>query len=256
MPDSKRTSRIAGGVEVPRVSREPLIEMAGVVKTYAGEQPLRVNRLQLDERDRVVVGGLDAQAAEMFIHLVCGALLPDEGTIRIAGVATSEIVTDQEWLTSLDRFGLVSHRAVLIESLSVMANLVLPLTLSIDPIPAPARAEAEGVARHVGLAADRLAVPVSELTAEERLRLHLGRALVPRPRMLLLEHPVQTLTSEEACASFGRVLADVSTARDIGFVAVSNAEAFVKASRGRRLRVGATTGEMTEDRGWWPWRRS
>jgi ABC-type lipoprotein export system ATPase subunit len=215
-----------------------------------------VNRLQIDERDRVVVGGLDAQAAEMFMHLVCGALLPDEGTIRIDGVATSEIVTDQEWLTSLDRFGLVSHRAVLIESLPVMANLVLPLTLSIDPIPGPARAEAEGVARHVGLAVERLAAPVSELTADERLRLHLGRALVPRPRMLLLERPVDAFPSDEACASFGRLLADVSAARDIGFVAVSDVEAFAKATRGRRLRVGASTGEIAEARGWWPWRRS
>jgi ABC-type lipoprotein export system ATPase subunit len=229
--------------------------MAGVVKAYGAERPLRVGRLQLDERDRVIVGGLDAQATEMFIHLVCGALLPDEGTIRIGGVPTSEIATDQEWLTSLDRFGLVSHRAVLIESLPVVANLVLPLTLSIDPIPAPARAEAEGVARHVGLAADRLAVPVSELTADERLRLHLGRALVSRPRMLLLEQPVHTLRSEEASASFGRLLADVSAARDIGFLAFSDVEAFAKASRGRRLQVSAATGEMAEERGWWPWRR-
>jgi ABC-type lipoprotein export system ATPase subunit len=236
------------------VSEPPLVEIEGVVKAYGGDRPLKIGRLRVAERDRLVIGGFDAHAAEMFTHLVCGALLPDEGTIRVAGVATSDIKTDREWLVSLDRFGLVSNRAVLIEGLSTLANLVLPLTLSIDPMPAPARAEAEAVARHVALDAERLSKPVSELSAVERLRLHLGRALMQRPRLILLEHPTATLTRDDERAMFGRLIAAVADARQVGWIAVSDDDVFAKATGGGRMQV-RPGGELTEERGWWPWRR-
>ena len=236
------------------MSAIPLIDIDGVVKAYGGDHALRIPHLAVEARDRLVLSGFDAHAAEMFIHLVCGAALPDEGVIRVEGIATSEVTTDQEWLTSLDRFGLVSHRSVLVDSLPTLANLVMPLTLSLDPMPAPARAEAEAVARHVELGADRLHVPVSALSAAERLRLHLGRALVLRPRLILLEHPTSTLETDTARAAFGRLVADVGAARQVGFVALSDDELFTEATKARRLRRRGDTGELREGRGWWPWR--
>ncbi len=232
----------------------PLVEMDGVVKAYGGDRPLRIGHLAIGERERIVIGGLDVHAAEMFTHLICGALLPDEGTIRIAGVATADIKTDREWLVSLDRFGLVSNRAVLLEGMSTLANLALPLTLSLDPMPAPARAEAEAAARHVALDADRLSKPVSDLSAEERLRLHLGRALMQRPRLVLLEHPTVSLTHDEQRSAFGRLLDKVAEARRIGWIAVSDDDVFARATGATRLHIRAD-GELGMERGWWPWRR-
>lgn len=234
----------------------PFIEIVGVVKAYGADHPLQIDHLSAGQQDRFVISGLDAQGGEMFVHLVCGALLPDEGTIRIGGTATADIKTDQDWLTSLDRFGLVSHRAVLIDSLPTIANLVLPLTLSIDPIPPTSRAEAESVARLVGLAPARLSHPVAGLSPDERLRLHLGRALISRPRMLLLEHPTSSLADGGQRTEFGRLLAAVAAARSVGWIAVSNDDAFAEASRGRHLRIRQGTGALAGERGWWPWRRS
>ena len=62
----------------------------------------------------------------MFVHLVTGASVPDEGAVKVAGRDTRDIATDTEWLTSLDRFGIVTHRAVLLDGMSVAANLALP----------------------------------------------------------------------------------------------------------------------------------
>jgi hypothetical protein len=42
----------------------------------------------------------------MFVHLVTGAALPDEGVVSIAGRDTRAISTDTEWLRSLDQFGI------------------------------------------------------------------------------------------------------------------------------------------------------
>jgi ABC-type lipoprotein export system ATPase subunit len=233
-----------------------LIELVGVVKAYGAEQPLRFRDLAVRHRDRLIVSGLDAQAAEMLMHLICGALLPDEGTVRIAGRATSEISTDQQWLQSLDRFGLVTHRAVLIDSLTTMANLALPMTLSIDPMAPTTRAEVDAVGRLVGLSADRMTAAVSSLSPLERLRLHLGRAVIQKPMLVLLEHPTRELTHDEEREAFGRVLTSVADGRGIGWLAVSDDDVFAKAAKGTRLRIDPETGVVAASRGWWPFGRS
>ena len=56
----------------------------------------------------MTLSGLDAHAAEMFMHLITGASVPDEGAVVVAGHDTRTIATDTEWLASLDRFGIVT----------------------------------------------------------------------------------------------------------------------------------------------------
>ena len=105
----------------------------GVVKPYGGATPLTVPRLSIGPVDRLVLSGLDAGAAEMFTHLLTGAALPETGRVSVFGQDTRAIRTDTEWLTSLDRFGLVSNRAVLLDQSSIAANLALPFTLANPP---------------------------------------------------------------------------------------------------------------------------
>ena len=71
----------------------------------------------------------DARAADT------GASLPDEGTVPSPVVTRRDIQTDTEWLTSLDCSGWSPQRAVLMDSVSLDANMALPFTLSIDPLP-------------------------------------------------------------------------------------------------------------------------
>ena len=232
----------------------PLVEILSVIKAYPAEQPLRISELAVAATDRLALRGFDAEAAEMFVHLVTGAALPDEGTVRVAGRDTRDIATDTEWLTSLDRFGIVTHRAVLIDKLSVAANMALPLTLAIDPIPDDVRATIAALSDEVGLAPDRLERPVGELTDEERLRLHLARAVANGPAIVLLEHPTSRLTGPGAPTRFGRTLEGVSSKRGFGWIALSNDPAFAEASGGRVLQLDAATGTLTgAKRGWRRW---
>ena len=57
----------------------PALELAGVVKDYRGLRPLRIADLVVEEGERVAIAGLDRAAAEVFVDLVNGALLPDAG---------------------------------------------------------------------------------------------------------------------------------------------------------------------------------
>lgn len=235
----------------------PLIEARGVSKDYGGPRPLRLARLSCEASARLVIGGFGRDGAEMFVHLVSGAALPDEGEIRIDGVATRDITTDTAWLASLDRFGLVSNRAVLVEAMPIAANLALPLTLAVEPMASEVRAEVEALARDVELALDRLDAPASSLTPVERLRVHLARAVAQRPQLVLLEDPTRSLSSVGDRTAFGRTLAAVAAARSLGWLALSDDDAFAEAAAGERWQVDPATGEVRRRRrGLWPFGRS
>lgn len=227
----------------------PLFTFDRVVKPLGGPVPLRIARLEFSAGDRVVVAGLDAMAAEMFMHVLTGAALPETGRVEVFGTATHDITTDTQWLTSLDRFGLVSNRAVLLDQSTIAQNLALPLTLSIDPMADDVRAQVEQMAAEVGLAADRLDAPAGTMNAEERMRVHLARAIALAPDVLLLEHPTMTLGA--AATAFGSTLRTLSDTRGLSWLAISDDEAFSRAAGGRALRLNPATGEVRPVGGFW-----
>jgi predicted ABC-type transport system involved in lysophospholipase L1 biosynthesis ATPase subunit len=220
------------------------IEFEGVTKVHGGLRPLRISSLRVEAGERVALSGLDAGAAETFVNLVTGASLPDEGDVRVAGRSTREIATDVEWLSSLDRFGLVTTRAVLLEQLSTRANLAMPFTLSIDPMPDDVRERVDALGHDVGLAPDRLDAPVGQLRAAERVRLHLARALAPGPEVVLLEHPTATLDHPDDGVSLGAALRRLADARGFGWVAVTEDERFARASGALALHLNPATGDV------------
>ncbi len=228
----------------------PILDIDGLVKASA-PVPFRLARLAVAAGDRFVLSGFDRPTAELFVHLVTGAAVPDEGLIRIEGRDTRDIATDTEWLASLDRFGLVTDRAVLLDGVSVEGNLALPLTLSIDPMSDVVRAEVRGLARDVGLDVDRLSAPVGSLAPAARVLVHLARALATRPRLLLLEHPTASLSAPDDARAFGATLRRVAASHRVGWVALSNDRNFAGASRGRRLRLDAGSGRLAPERGEW-----
>jgi ABC-type transporter Mla maintaining outer membrane lipid asymmetry ATPase subunit MlaF len=233
----------------------PFIEIASVTKQYGGPDPLRIQRLDLEAHDRVALSGLDAGAAETLLNLITGASVPDEGTIKVAGADTRDIATDTDWLNSLDRFGIVTARAVLIGALPIAANLALPLTLSIDPMSAVTRSTVESLARAVDLPLDRLDAAVSTATPVELIRIHLARALAPRPRLLLLEHPTRGLGDPAVSRHLGGILRRVADSHSVGWLAVSDDQELAGAAGARRLKLKPSTGEIVSQGFWQRWVR-
>ena len=233
------------------MSSRALIELAGVVKSGPGLGPLRIEKLVVQRGDRITLEGLDATAAEVLLNLVTGAALADEGTVSVAGVDTRSIATDTEWLKSLDRFGIVTDRAVLVGALSVAANIALPITLSIDPLADDVRAQVEQFAAAAGLPASRLGDAAGSLDAASRARVHLARAIATKPEVLLLEHPTLQFAGSEDARDLGLTLARLGDARQLGWVALTNDATFARASGGVRLAVDGATGRVRRSGAWW-----
>lgn len=227
----------------------PALELTGVVKDYRGLRPLRIADLVVDAGDRVAIAGLDRAAAEVFVDLVNGALLPDAGVVRVLGRSTADITESDDWLTWLDAFGILTPRAVLLEGSSLAQNLALPLSLDFDPMPAPLRAQVEALAAEVELPADRLDRPIGDLPPVVRLRAHLAKALALGPKIMLLEHPTATLAAEDT-KPFAETVRRVAEARRLTLVALTEDAVFADIVATRACKLHGGTGALTSTRGW------
>jgi len=175
------------------IAMAPILELTGVVKHYHGLRPLRVRALTLSEGEIVALAGTDALATETLTNLITGATLPDAGSIRVLGEDTAAIADAEAWLRSLDRLGIVSERAGLLDTLSVRQNIALPLALDLDDLSPEDAAAVRDLARAVGLEPQQLETAAGDASPVARLRTRLARALVPAPRLLVLEHPTASI---------------------------------------------------------------
>lgn len=229
---------------------DAIIHLAGVVKNYGGLRPLRIAELAIAPGERVALGGVDAVAAEALVNLVTGAVLPEQGHVDVDGRDTASIADGDAWLASLDRFGIVSERSVLLEGSTFLQNLALPLTLEIDAIPPETRRRVEALAAEAGLSPARLTAQVATATPEERIRTQLARALALDPAILLLEHPSAKLP-RDAAAPLGRDLAAVIARRGITALAITEDSEFAKPFASRWVRLAGATGAVKPARKKW-----
>lgn len=230
----------------------PAIEITRLVKDYKGLRPLRVASLTVGDGERVAVAGLDATAAEVLVNLVNGAILPDSGNVRVFGRDTAEIGTESEWLASLERFGIVTPRAVLLEGATLMQNMALPMTLEIDQVPDEVQARIRELAERVGIGVETLEQRAGDVPADVRMRVHLARAVALKPQLLLFEHPTLGV-SPEVVPGLAHDTLRVVSEEELTVLAVTNDQVFsgVVAQRAYTLRAG--TGELVNAKGWRRW---
>jgi ABC-type lipoprotein export system ATPase subunit len=189
--------------------------------------------------------------AETFINLVTGAALPDQGEVTVFGRTTASITTSGEWLAVVDRFGIVSERAVLLETLSVIQNVSVPFTLEIEPPPDDVAERAAVLARDVGLLEATWSRPVRELGASGRARVRLARALALDPAVVLLEHVSAEVPQSEA-RRLGVQVQAIAGRRGAATIAITADPNFAAAVAARVLTLDPASGRLTDRRrsGW------
>ena len=223
---------------------EPVLELEDVSKDYHGLRPLRIARLSVAPGEQVSLVGFDQSTAEIFVNLVTGASLPDRGSIRLFGRRTADIRDSDDWLTMVDRFGIVSRRSVLLEAMTVVQNLAMPFTLDIEP-PAPdVRERAAAIAREVGIAEDALDRSIVELDALSVFAVRLGRALALNPSVLLFEHPTAEVAPPDIRALAARCRA-VAERRNVATVVLTADRGFAADAASRVLTLDPATGRLS-----------
>ena len=231
----------------------PVLRIAGLRKQYHGLRPLRLQALSVEAGERVALSGFDTGAAEVLVNLITGASVPDAGTVEVCDRATHAIADGDDWLAWLDRFGIVSPRAVLLDAATLGQNLAMPLTLQIDPVPDDIRVDVERLADDAGLDRALLDRPIAGLEPALLARAHLARAVALGPSLLIMEHPTIGFTAGQGKA-FGEIVKRVAASRRLATLMISEDAEFASAAAHRRLELKAASGELkSAGRRWLAW---
>jgi len=176
------------------------------------------------------------------LHLLAGLDRPAAGTVALDGRPLRGL--DDLELTRLrrDRIGLLLPAASVLPTITVRENVALPLLIGRCDV----RPEAiDALLERVGLS-DRRDERPGELTAPERQRAALARALVGRPSVLLCDEPAGDLEPEDG-ARLLLLLREIAIEDDIAVVlftrdvddAAGVADTIVELDRGRVVAPAA-----------------
>jgi ABC-type transporter Mla maintaining outer membrane lipid asymmetry ATPase subunit MlaF len=228
----------------------PALELSAVIKDYRGLRPLRINHLAIEPGEQLAVLGIDRPSAEVLINLITGTTLPDRGDIRVFGRSTAAIQDSTDWMAFVDRFGLVTERAVLLDVLSVVQNLAVPFSLDIEPPGDDVRSRAVALALEVGLDEAVWDRRVADLDATSRAKIRLGRALALDPSVVLFEHPSVSVPRPEI-GSLARSMRAAVEGRGVAAVTLTADGDFAAAVAERVLALDPATGHLAESGGGW-----
>jgi ABC-type transporter Mla maintaining outer membrane lipid asymmetry ATPase subunit MlaF len=229
-----------------------LVQLRKVAKDYRSLRPLRVESLDLHDGQTLALCGFDQMTAEILIDLITAAIVPDTGEVTVFGQLTTAIADREAWLQTLDQFGLLTERAVLVEQFTVEQNLAIPYSLSVEDLPADLRERVAALAMEVGFAPSDLGRQSGVLPPLGRLRLRLGRALAMNPKVLLAEHPNATLVADDA-ARFGADLKRIVNERRIAALVLTADREFARVVADEVLVLHPATGTLQSSSGWRRW---
>jgi ABC-type transporter Mla maintaining outer membrane lipid asymmetry ATPase subunit MlaF len=228
-----------------------LVRLRGITKDYRSLRPLRIAELDVTRGRSLALVGFDQMMAEVFVDLITGAILPDSGEIVVFGQPTSAIPDPAGWLVTLDQFGLLTDRAVLVEQFTVEQNLALPLSVAVEEMSPDVRAQVGELANEVGLAND-LRRQAGVLAPGARARIRLGRAIALAPKVLVAEHPNATLSPEDA-ATLAADIHRIVERRGIASIVLTADHAFARAVANEVLVLEPATGILKPASAWRRW---
>ncbi|HRJ52548.1 MAG TPA: ATP-binding cassette domain-containing protein [Candidatus Thiothrix moscowensis] len=177
------------------------IQTNNLVKTIpqAGRdlQILRGISLHIDKGESVAITGMSGSGKSTLLGLLAGLDLPTSGTVQLFGQSLDGLDEDQRAALRLGKVGFVFQSFHLLENLTALENVMLPLELNPPTHPGlPPQGGREQRAREalqqVGLG-ERLSHFPNQLSGGEQQRVALARAFVTRPQILFADEPTGNL---------------------------------------------------------------
>jgi ABC-type lipoprotein export system ATPase subunit len=173
-----------------------LIELGDIVLSRGGEVILDVPRLRLQAGSQTLLSGGSGCGKSTLIHMLAGFIAPDSGLYSFEGRDVTHL-GERAWDgLRAARIGVVFQHYPLLRGFSLLDNLLIPMGIAGKAD----RGRAEGLLERVGLAHRREHRP-AQLSAGQRQRAALVRALINRPSLVLADEPTAHLDPESGQAA-------------------------------------------------------
>ncbi|MGI9510875.1 MAG: ABC transporter ATP-binding protein [Geminicoccaceae bacterium] len=150
--------------------------------------------------EKLLLIGPSGSGKSTLLSLLCGIVLPDDGQIRVLGTDLATLDAAARDRARVEHFGIIFQMFNLLPYLSVIDNVLLPLSFSKKRRlrAAEGASSVNGQARRLlgrlGLDADVLAArSAARLSVGQQQRVAAARALIGRPEILVADEPTSAL---------------------------------------------------------------
>jgi branched-chain amino acid transport system ATP-binding protein len=231
-----------GGVTADSGIADPLLRVSGLVAGYGRVEALHGVDLAVAAGEAVTLIGSNGAGKTTLLRTVAGLLRPWRGRVEFAGQDVTHVSAERR-----TRAGL----ALVPEGRRVFAGLTVEENLRLGGYVRGRKAAADGLAAVYELfpaLAARRRQPGGTLSGGEQQMLAIGRAMMSRPRLLLLDEPslgLAPLAAKEVATALVELAGRDTT---LALVEQNANLAFHVASRGYLLDRGtlATAGSVAE----------
>lgn len=157
---------------------------------------LRIDSLEVRKSETIAIVGPSGCGKTTLLHLIAGNLLPQAGTISIAGVDIVGLKLGERQKFRIQKIGMISQSFDLLDYLTVRENIMLPYRVSgalkmnraVKEV-CEAMAERAKIFQHLEKFPD-------QLSAGEQQRVAVCRGLVNQPELILADEPTGNLDPE------------------------------------------------------------
>ena len=180
---------------------EPVLIARGLVKVFGRAAPVQALRgvdLTVRRGEFIAITGASGSGKSTLLHLLAGLDQPTSGSLRVGDADLARLDEDGRALLRRKHLGLIFQSFNLLETLTAVENVALPLAIA-GCRPAAARARAALALADVGLSHRGGHLP-DQLSGGEQQRVAVARALAPGPLVLLADEPTGNLDSDHGRA--------------------------------------------------------
>ncbi len=219
------------------------LRLTGIEKTFPGVRALKDVHLEVTAGEVHALVGENGAGKSTLMAVASGALMPDSGSVEIAGTLLSGASPDEARELGL---AIVRQDPALLPELTVAENLAI----------GTGRTGRGGLGRAPKWAQEHLdpwqmgidaKSRVSDLSVEQRFIVEIVKALALKPRVLILDEPTEHLNSEEVQRLFRRVRELTAASTAVVYISHRIPEVKEIADRVTVLRDGAVRGTFEAD---------
>ncbi len=165
-------------------SAVPLLEVSALVVRYGAVTAVRGVDFEVAEGEIVSIVGPNGAGKTSLISAIAGIVPPAAGSVAFAGNALTGIALEDVVGRGL---ALVPEGRHIFSSLTVIENLMLGATIRTDAV--GVRTDIDRLFERFPILGQRRRQPAGLLSGGEQQQLAIARALLSRPRLLMLDEP-------------------------------------------------------------------